>query len=198
MWHGMWPDVNLFLVLFEADKAIVEQVQALGCPCGGRLDRADYMRKPRGLMADVDPALCRRFSLCCSREGCRARTSPPSLRFLNRKVYVAAIILLSCAAYCQERVTMKVSRAATNVAEMFDVPRRTLQRWSAYFTTILPALVGFRAERGRFMPPLDESLLPLTLLERFSGGLRDQLMQTLWFVAQITKLTSRAKKTMPG
>lgn len=197
MWHGVWPDVNFFLVLVEADNAIVEQVQALGCPCGGRLDRADYMRKPRGLMADADPAHCRRFSLCCSREGCRARTCPTSVRFLNRKVYVAALILLSSIAYCQERVTMQVSQAATNVAETFGVPRRTLQRWSVYFTTILPALVGFRAERARFMPPLDESLLPLTLLERFSGGLHDQLMQTLWFVAQVTKPPSRARKTVP-
>ncbi len=114
MWHGVWPDVEFFLALVEADKAIVEQVRAAGCPCGGRLDRADYMRKPRGFMAPVEPALCRRFSLCCSREGCRARTCPLSVRFLDRKVYVAALVLLACIAYCQERVTMEASRAATN------------------------------------------------------------------------------------
>lgn len=193
MWHGIWPDVKFFLTLFEADKAIVEQVQAAGCPCGGRLHRADYMRKPRGFMANVDPAHCRRFSLCCSREGCRTRTCPPSLRFLSRKVYVAILIVLSCIAHCQERITMEASRAATNIGQIFDVPRRTLARWSTYFTTILPALVGFRAEEGRFLPPLDESLLPLTLLERFSGGLHDQLMQTLWFVAHVTSRPSRAR-----
>jgi hypothetical protein len=197
MWHGVWPDVKFYSALVEADEAIVEQVQEAGCPCGGRLDRADYMRKPRGLMADVDPAHCRRFSLCCSREGCRARTCPPSLRFLDRKVYVAAVILLASIAYCQERVTMAASRAATNVAQMFHVPGRTLERWSTYFTTILPALVRFRAERARFMPPLDESLLPLTLLERYSGGLCDRLMQTLRFVAHVTSRPSRARKTMP-
>lgn len=197
MWHGIWPDVKFFLTLFEVDKAIVEQVQAAGCPCGGRLHRADYTRKPRGLMADLDPAYSRRFSLCCSREGCRARTCPSSLRFLNRKVYAAALILLASVAYCQERVTINASQAATNVAEMFDVPRRTLRHWSTYFTTLLPAIEGFRAEQGRFMPPLDESLLPLTLLERFSGGLHDQLVQTLRFVAHITRRPSRARKAVP-
>lgn len=198
MWHGIWPDVKFFLTLVEADKAIVEQVQAKGCPCGGRLHRADYMRKPRGLMIDVDPAHCRRFSLCCSREGCRARTCPPSVRFMNRKVYAAILIVLSCVAHCQERITMEPSRAATNIGQIFDVSRRVLVRWSTYFTTILPALLGFRAEGGRFLPPLDESLLPLTLLERFSGGLHDQLMQTLWFIAHVTSRPSRASKPVPG
>ena len=35
-----------------------------------------------------------RFSFCCSRDGCRKRKTPPSLRFLGRKVYVAAMVVL--------------------------------------------------------------------------------------------------------
>jgi len=31
-----------------------------------------------------------RFSFCCARDGCRTRKTPPSFRFLGRKVYLAA------------------------------------------------------------------------------------------------------------
>jgi len=31
---------------------------------------------------------------CCAVDGCRSRATPPSLRFLGRKVYLAAIVVL--------------------------------------------------------------------------------------------------------
>jgi hypothetical protein len=36
----------------------------------------------------------RRFSFCCAVDGCRSRATPPSLRFLGPKVYIAAIVVL--------------------------------------------------------------------------------------------------------
>jgi hypothetical protein len=36
-----------------------------------------------------------RFSFCCAIDGCRSRATPPSLRFLGRKVYCAAIIVVA-------------------------------------------------------------------------------------------------------
>jgi hypothetical protein len=192
MCHGLLPDVKFFLTLVEFDEATAKQVRAAGCSCGGKLHRADYPRKPRGLLAEVEPAFSRRISFCCNQEGCRARTTPPSIRFFGHMVYAAAIVLLATAAYCQKRETQGSSHAATNAAVAFDVPRRNLRRWSAFFTSILPASRGYQAERSRFMPPLDESRLPLSLLERFSGGPPDQLMQALKFVATITAPTRRA------
>ena len=35
-----------------------------------------------------------RLSFCCDRDGCRKRTTPPSVRFLGRKVYLGAIVIL--------------------------------------------------------------------------------------------------------
>jgi len=34
------------------------------------------------------------LSFCCALDGCRSRATPPSLRFLGRKVYLAAIVVL--------------------------------------------------------------------------------------------------------
>src|SRR5271157_4368665 len=62
----------------------------------GPLHRSDYDRKPRGaLIAPAGEAFVRRFSLCCGREGCRKRATPPSLRFLGRRVYLGAVVLVA-------------------------------------------------------------------------------------------------------
>lgn len=191
MWHGFLPDVKFFLTLVEFDEAIARQTRAAGCACGGKLHRADYPRKPRGIPVEAERAFCRRISFCCDREGCRARTTPLSIRFISRTVYVFAIVLLAAVAFCEQRAVDGARRAATTTARAFDVPRRTLHRWSTYFVTILPALSGFIGERSRFMPPLDETRLPLSLLERFSGEPPDQLRAALRFVAMATRPPDR-------
>ncbi len=186
MWHDVGPDVKFFSTLVKFDEEIADKTRAAGCSCGGKLHRADYPRKPRGIVADAEPLFCRRISFCCNRESCRARTTPLSLRFISRSVYVFVIVLLAAAAHCQQRVVDDALRAATTTAQSFDVPRRTLRRWLAFFVSILPSLSGFIAERSRFMPALDESRLPLSLLERFSGDPHDQLLLALRFVAMVT------------
>ena len=39
-------------------------------------------------------AFSRRFSLCCGRDGCRHRATPPSVRFLGGRVYVGAVVIV--------------------------------------------------------------------------------------------------------
>ncbi len=198
MWHGFLPDVKFFLALVEFDEAIARQTRATGCPCGGKLHRADYPRKPRGIVAEAERVFCRRISFCCNREGCRKRMTPLSIRFIARTVYVFAIVMLAAATLFQKRTVEKASRAATTTARAFDVPRRTLRRWLAFFVSILPSLSGFIAERSRFMPPLDETRLPLSLLERFSGDPPDQLVAALRFVATITRPPPRRARYPMG
>src|SRR5260370_36061227 len=93
--------------LVEIDEQIAAAVAARGCPrCGGRLHRGDYARKPRGgLIAELADGEARRISLCCDREGCRKRALPPSVRFLGRKVYVGAAIVVACMAAAARRST---------------------------------------------------------------------------------------------
>src|ERR1041385_6911609 len=92
-----WPfGAKFFHELIETDRREVVAAQREGCPtCGGRLDRADFPRKPRGLPACWEEPCSRRFILCCSGEGCRRRLPPPSVRFLGRRIYVAAVVVLA-------------------------------------------------------------------------------------------------------
>jgi hypothetical protein len=86
---------EFFEGLVAMDVAIVERATARSCRyCGGRLHRGDYPRKPRGgLIGRAGESFRRRFSLCCGREGCRRRSTPPSVRLLGRRVYLGAVVM---------------------------------------------------------------------------------------------------------
>lgn len=57
------------------------------------MHRADYDRKPRG----GPEHWSERHSFCCDQDGCRRRHTPPSVRFLGRKVYVGFVVVLKTA-----------------------------------------------------------------------------------------------------
>lgn len=64
--------------------------------CGGPLRAGNFPRKPRGaLIAPAGEAFLVRFSLCCGREGCREHATPPSLRFLGRRVYLGVVVIVT-------------------------------------------------------------------------------------------------------
>ena len=78
--------------LFTIDEDLAETTRQRACPCGGRLHCANYTRKPRGTPIQLPEPQPLRLSFCCDRDGCRKRVTPPSVRFLGRKVYLAAIV----------------------------------------------------------------------------------------------------------
>ena len=88
---------EFFTLLEHLDEEMARGVAARGCPrCEGPLHRGDYGRKPRGaLIAPAGEAFVVRFSLCCGREGCRKRATPPSVRFLGRRVYLGAVVIVA-------------------------------------------------------------------------------------------------------
>src|SRR5271170_745472 len=88
---------EFFTLLEQHDEGVARRVAAAGCPrCVGPLHRGDYDRKPRGaLIAPAGEEFVRRFSLCCGREGCRKRATPPSLRFLGRRVYLGVVVIVA-------------------------------------------------------------------------------------------------------
>jgi transposase len=97
-WHAFTIDDKFFSLLQEIDREIARQVAQAGCPhCGGRLDRSDYNRKPRGdlFLAPAVELPLRRISFCCCAEGCRRRATPPSVVFLGRRVYLGAVVLVA-------------------------------------------------------------------------------------------------------
>lgn len=175
-------DSRLYQFLFTIDQEFAEKARVDGCHCSGRLHRADYKRKPRGGPSDLGPAYAKRLSFCCALEGCRSRKTPPSVRFLGRRVYLGAVVLLVSA--MQGGITDK---RAADLQERLGVSRRTLWRWRSWWRQSFPASDLWKRERVRFMPPLNDVTLPASLLERFTGeDDRLRLIQALSFLAPLT------------
>lgn len=158
---------EFFAKLVEADERIARQVAAAGCEyCGGPLHQGNYLRKPRGAgIAGAGEAFGLRHSLCCGRRGCRRRALPPSLRFLGRRVYLEAVVLIATA-LTLVAPTLRAVRGETGV------PVRTLRRWQTWWTMTFPQLSTWTVLRARFAPPPpEESELPKSLLDRFAASL---------------------------
>ena len=94
MYQALLRDSSLFDLLLEFDRDLATEARRAGCGCGGVLHSAAYPRKPRGGPPGLGPEHAVRFSFCCGVEGCRRRVSPPSLRFLGRKVFWGVVVLL--------------------------------------------------------------------------------------------------------
>jgi hypothetical protein len=159
--------VEFFALVGEWDALIARQVAVARCSwCGGPLHQGNYLRKPRGgLLAGAGEASRLRHSLCCGRPGCRRRALPPSLRFLGRRVYVGAVVVLA-SVFAQLAMSLREARMATGV------PGRTLRRWGTWWRGSLPALATWIELRARFIPPPpDETELPRSLVARIGDDL---------------------------
>jgi len=117
-------DQQLLLLQEEIDQDLSEEVRVKGCRrCGvGKLHSARIRRKPRGL--PEGRSWDTRLSFCCDQEGCRRRATPPSVRFLGRKVYAGFIVVLLSAT----RHGLTPDRVR-RLREITGADRRTLERW---------------------------------------------------------------------
>lgn len=165
--HRLLQRVAFWAALFSLDQKLAAKVRLGGCSCGGVLHRADFLRKPRGGPSDLPRRYCYRFSFCCSREGCRKRVTPPSVRFLGRKVYLHAVIILVSAV--QQGATpwrlQKLSQALD-----LDIDRRTIARWRVFWQEQFPRTAFWKVARGFCLPLVNAASLPLELLRRFLHG----------------------------
>ena len=95
MYQAVLADAKFHEQLLQFDRDIAAGARAAGCTtCGGVLHSARFQRKPRGGPGGLSEAFGQRFSFCCAVDGCRKRTTPASLRFLGRKVYLATVVTL--------------------------------------------------------------------------------------------------------
>jgi hypothetical protein len=172
-------DATLYGVLQQIDEDLAATARGAGCPCGGVLHSARYPRKPRGGPAALGAAYGKRLSFCCAVEGCRHRTTPPSARFLGRKVYLGAVVVLATALR-HGPTPWRLRR----LRELFGVSARTLARWRDFWRVAFAQSAFWRGASGRFVPPVAAAGLPGALLERFTGAQPLALM--LAFIAPIT------------
>jgi len=171
---------EFFAVLEQIDEGTVRHVAAAGClKCDGPLHRSDYDRKPRGaLIAPAGEGFVVRFSLCCGREGCRKRSTPRSLRFLGRRVYLGAVVIVASVVAWALRVSRESGR-------LTGVPVRTMRRWLGWwqgpflstevFVTVCARLVGVAVDQ-----------LPASIVSQLPGAPSEQVRAMLELVAPLT------------
>jgi hypothetical protein len=184
--HAFLTDTNFYQLLFRIDQSIAEEVRERGCECGGVLHAAPYPRKPRGVRSALDDSYQSRLSFCCSQDGCRRRSTPASVRFLGRKVYLGVIVVLLTALHHGLTETRR-----RRLIEELDVPLQTLWRWRCWWREQFVTTRCWQAVAGQFIPPLDADTLPGVLLERLTGsGLSERLVQLLVLISPVTTATS--------
>ena len=170
--------------MFRIDRELSEKERSSGCECGGRLHSARYRRKPRcGVdLEQLDPDYAVRFSYCCDRDGCRRRRTPPSVRFLGRRVYTGAVVVLI--AVLAEGATPRRLRRLRQLVG--DVSRRTVERWRRWWRETFPQTSFWREHRARFAVAIETERLPASLLERMPGAARARLVALLRWLTPIT------------
>lgn len=161
MCHAFIGAASFWSLLLQIDEDLAAQVRAEGCAsCGGPLHSARYRRKPRGVARGVlDDSIGTRLSFCCARDGCRRRHTPASVRFLDRRVFLGAVVVLVTALSSG----LSGKRVAV-LCQQFDVSVRTLRRWQVWWRERFVATALWKRLRGRLVVPVAPSSLPGSLL----------------------------------
>jgi hypothetical protein len=183
MYHDLIRDASFWLFLFSIDQDLAATARKQACPCGGRLHCANYPRKPRGAGDDLPLQYGYRLSFCCDREVCRKRVTPPSVRFLGRKVYLGVVVILVSA--MRQGPSPRRVRELSNV---FGADRRTIVRWQTFWREHFPRTPFWKVARGRIVPGVEIVALPLSLLDAFLRGaeLQQEWGHLLRFLSPIT------------
>lgn len=178
---------RLSKLLKEYDADLAEICRQAGCCyCPGVLHRADYERKPRDAFKSKEerPEEVYRNSFCCDQDGCRKRHTPPSIRFLGRRVYWGFVMVLVSAmrhGFTPER--MRVLR------QSLRMDRRTLERWRQWWLEAFVQSPFWKEGRARFAPLLCEKTLPLPLCKAFGVRPRDRLLNLLKWLCPLSVST---------
>ena len=162
MYHELPRGASFWLFLLSIDQDLAGTAREKACSCGGRLHQANYPRKPRGVGKDLPESYGSRFSFCCERDGCRKRATPPSVRFLGRRVYLAAVVVLVSA--------MRQGpspRRVRELTQLFGADRQTISRWRKFWCEHFPQTAFWKVARCRFVPMLATADLPRALLDAF-------------------------------
>lgn len=157
--HGLLGNVEFHERLWLADVELAEQMRRRGCPrrhCDGRLHRANFRRKVRGVIVG-GPQFEKRLGLCCGR--CRRRVLPPTVRFFGRSSYAFVAVLVATA-------TALLGAVATGAA-LVGAAWCTVSRWLLFLQCHLAVHPQWQATRGRLPAEVSLARMPLALVEVF-------------------------------
>lgn len=186
---------SLFWDLYKIDLATAKLYRKKQCPhCQGPLHYANYPRKPRGEPEGLPEEYFVRFSLCCGKEGCRRRLTPPSCRFLGKKVYWYAAILTIVSDWQNKIQNMTISELAGKMG----ISRNTLKRWIYFFKNTFPVSFQWKKIRGRVSTIVKNDCLPGSLIHFYlqqQSNIEKALISCLNFLSQGSEIS---QKIRPG
>jgi len=149
----------------------------------GRLHRSNFKRKPQGFAPGTEPKGCMRDSFCCSREGCRKRTTPQSVRFMGGRFYLGVVVALVAAMrHGPKPVRVKV------LTEHLGVDATTVARWCRWWREDFVDMPFWRELRRTLVPRPDAKLLPASLWECW-GRTRAGMIEMLKALGPVTTAT---------
>lgn len=182
MYQTVLQDASFFELLSRFDEDLAAEVRDSGCACGGVLHSARYPRKPRGGPGAPGHGRVMRASFCCAEEGCRRRTTPPSLRFLGRKVFFGVVVLLL--PILREGPTPERLR---RLEARFGVSRRTLYRWRRWWRETVPRTRWWQQQRGLLAGAVVEGELPACVLAALGDieAIADRVVAALKLLASL-------------
>lgn len=176
-------DPRLYPFLCEVDADLAAKVQPAGClRCGSVLHSARYRRRVRGIaVVRAEASHDYRASFCCSRDGCRHRVTPPSVRFLGRKHFLSSVVLLVSAARYGAR-----PRVAQALRHTYGVSHSTLARWQRWWRETVPTTAFWLMAKTRVSRPINPSRVPAELVKRFEAtATLENLIAALRFIATL-------------
>jgi len=182
LYQDLLHDASFFELLRRMDVDLAEETRLAGCPCGGVLHFARYRRKPRGGPDNLSRECCVRESLCCSEDGCRRRSTPPSVLFLGRRVFFGVVVVL--VPILREGLTPRRFR---RLEKRLALSRRTVRRWQRWWRETLPSTRLWRGARAELALGVSEASLPGSLLLAFSAATegRDRLYAVLMWLSDL-------------
>jgi hypothetical protein len=100
-------------------------------------------------------------------------------------VYLGVVVLLATA--CEGGLTR---RRVAALRERLGVSERTLRRWRTWWRETFPRTALWRTARGGFVPPVEGSQLPASLIQRFAGG--DEMRRVIRALRFVTPLSTES------
>lgn len=181
MYHSQLTSATFYNSLLVFDRIIAEQVRQSGCLfCHGNLHQSHYPRKPRGVPSGTHDVYVIRFSYCCGNEGCRKRFTPPSMRFLSRKVYSSVVIFL---VFLLKSKTDESKVEELNWLLGTGLSVETVRRWRHFWLKeVSQSRIWKRAAFSHSMA----QTLPVSLLNKFKQALNTPLEMALKWILPLT------------
>lgn len=178
MYNELLRDGKQAWLLRGIDEELAAARKAQGCGgCGGSLHRGNYARKARGA-GSGEEAYRFRFSFCCA--DCRRRATPPSVRFLGRRVYVAlAVVLGTIMGHGSRPRRLEQLQGLIGIR----VDRRTVERWRQWWRDEFPRTSRWKSLQGFLRRPVSSQRLPESFLEAFAGDAGARVVSLLIQVA---------------